>query len=125
MSEHHDVESLREIVRRGGRPEYLFFWGHTARGTVISKECLSQWYPARFEVDGCVFPTAEHYMMYHKARLFGDEDTAERLLDTPTPRDAKALGRRVKQFDEAMWNEHRFAIVVNGNLAKFSQTPSL
>src|SRR5688500_17744976 len=120
-----NLESLRDAVRRGERPEYLFFWGHTASRGVVGKECLSQWYPAAFAADGQVFPTAEHYMMYHKALLFGDRETAEQVLAAPTPKAAKALGRSVRGFAEPIWNAHRFGIVVNGNYARFSQNPLL
>jgi predicted NAD-dependent protein-ADP-ribosyltransferase YbiA (DUF1768 family) len=33
---------------------------------------LSQWYPALLTLDGNTYPTAEHWMMASKARLFGD-----------------------------------------------------
>src|SRR5262245_57924159 len=97
MSKIHDLESLREAVQRGARLKYLSFWGHSAsRPDEIGKECLSQWYPARFEVEGVVFPTAEHYMMYRKALLFGDQSCAELILQAPNPGAAKALGRAVR-----------------------------
>jgi len=121
----YDLESLRTAVRAGARPHYVFFWGHTASGTDLGAECFSQWYPATFQTDGRSFATAEHYMMFRKALLFGDEHTAERICAAPTPRAAKVLGRSVRGFDEAKWAEHRSHIVFDGNLAKFSQNPSL
>src|SRR5919106_494871 len=118
----HDLESLRNAVLSGARVEYLFFWGHTpANRDRIGKECLSQWYPARFELDGLSFPTAEHYMMYRKAVLFGDHETADRILHAPDPRAAKAIGRSVRGFVERVWRDHRSTIVADGNHAKFSQ----
>jgi len=59
-------------------------------------------------------------MMWHKARLFGDENTASRILDAPSPGHAKALGREVRGFDEATWVRERWDIVVAGSLAKFA-----
>jgi hypothetical protein len=35
------------------------------------------------------------------------------------------LGRHIKHFDDQIWQQHRFALVVAGNLAKFSQHPNL
>jgi ribA/ribD-fused uncharacterized protein len=61
---------------------------------------LSQWWPAPFTVDGLVFATAGHYMMWRKATLFGDDATAERILAAPHPHAAKALGGRVAGFDQ-------------------------
>jgi ribA/ribD-fused uncharacterized protein len=122
----HDVESLRDAVRSGARFDYLFFWGHTPRNRgAVGKECLSQWYPARFEIDGLSFPTAEHYMMHRKALLFGDHDTAEQILHAADARTAKALGRSVGGFVETTWREHRSSIVIEANDAKFSQSPEL
>ncbi|MCE6997517.1 NADAR family protein [Saccharothrix sp. S26] len=100
--------------------EYLFFWGHRARpGAPAGKHCLSQWWEAPFTVDGLTYPTAEHFMMWGKARLFDDAETAERVLAARTPGEAKALGRRVRGFTEDAWVAHRLEIVVRGNLAKF------
>jgi len=39
------------------------------------------------------FATSEHYMMYCKALLFGDEVVAKRILESETPGEAKTLGR--------------------------------
>ena len=123
---HHDIESLRAAARSGARLKYLFFWGHTpASRDEFGKECLSQWYPARFEVDGTAFATAEHYMMYRKALLFSDHDAAEKIRRAPNPGAAKALGRSVRGFVDSIWLEHRSPIVVDGNYAKFSQSEAL
>jgi ribA/ribD-fused uncharacterized protein len=122
----HDLDSLREAVRSSKRVKFLFFWGHArSNAGLVGKECLSQWYPSRFEVGGLSFPTAEHFMMYRKALLFGDRGMAEQVLRAPNPGAAKALGRSVRGFREATWLAHRTAIVVEGNLAKFSQAPDL
>ncbi|WP_046245893.1 NADAR family protein [Hymenobacter terrenus] len=120
------VSDLQTAVAQGHQPEYLFFWGHTtpAHGAV-GKECFSQWYPATFEENGTRYPTAEHYMMAEKARLFGDDDTRAAILRTTHPNDAKRLGRKIAPFDEATWTAARMAIVVRGNALKFGQHPAL
>jgi ribA/ribD-fused uncharacterized protein len=100
--------------------KFLFFWGHQPeRDGSAGAGCLSQWWPAPFPADGREFATAEHYMMWRKAMLFGDASSAARILESPHPHAAKKLGGRVADFDEEVWKEHRFAIVVAGNLAKF------
>jgi hypothetical protein len=123
----HDLQSLQEAVRRGIPLEFLFFWGHTAKHEhgPLGKECLSQWFGAPFTLDGRRFPTAEHYMMFQKALLFGDQQTADKILAAPNPGAAKALGRAVRGFVQATWDEHRSRIVVAGNEAKFGQNPDL
>lgn len=106
--------------------KYLFFWGHQPeRDGSAGKGCLSQWWEAPFSVDGLTFATAEHYMMWGKAQLFGDTATASRVLEATNPGQAKAFGREVRGFDEKAWAEHRLEIVVAGNTAKFSQHEEL
>ncbi len=104
----------------------LFFWGHQPKknGT-IGKSCLSQWYPAPFTVDDTTYHTAEHYMMAQKAKLFKDQTTFEQIIHVTSPKEAKLLGRQVKNFDQSAWEKHRLAIAVKGNYAKFSQSESL
>lgn len=106
--------------------KYLFFWGHTPKkGGVVGPECLSQWYPAPFEVDGVRFATAEHYMMWGKARLFGDERAAAKIVAAGHPQEAKNLGRTITGFDEDAWVASRLEIVTAGNVEKFRQNPDL
>jgi len=76
-------------------------------------------------VDGVRFATAEHYMMWRKARLFGDEEVAAQVLTARHPKQAKDFGRRVRGFEEEAWVAHRSEIVVDGNAAKFAQHPEL
>jgi ribA/ribD-fused uncharacterized protein len=114
------VEALREKVHEGAEPEYLLFYGHTpSKSGRVTASCLSQWWLDPFEVDGVVYPTAEHYMMAGKAELFGDHEKAQLIREAPDPKTAKVLGREVAEYDAAVWERHRFDIVVDGNLAKF------
>ncbi len=122
----YDVKSLIAAVEQGFQPHYLFFWGHQPQQSgQIGKECLSQWWPAIFTIEGVSYPTAEHYMMAEKARLFGDIQTCQAILAASQPSVAKRLGREVRGFDEALWSQQRFEIVVRGNKAKFSQNETL
>jgi ribA/ribD-fused uncharacterized protein len=105
---------------------YLYFWGHRrARDGSVGAGCLSQWWPVAFTDDGSTFASAEHYMMAHKAWLFDDHRTAAEILTAEHPGEAKTLGRKVRGFDEQVWNAHRFDIVVRGNIAKFGCDPDL
>lgn len=94
---------------------YKFFWGGI----------YSQWFESPFVIDGKEFNTCEQWMMWNKAKLFGDEDIAQQILDDPFPNNQKALGRKVKNFDDAKWMEVAYDIVVQGNRAKFSQNQKL
>lgn len=123
-----DSRFLADLRRRHSAGEtfkYVFFWGHQPGNSGITASCFSQWYEAPFVVEGQRYPTAEHYMMVQKAALFGDEMVQAQILQAPNPGAAKALGRQVRGFDSELWLEHRFAIVVRANEAKFTQNPAL
>ncbi len=95
--------------------EPVFFWGGI----------YSQWFRSRFEVDGVVYRTAEHYMMACKARTFGDKETLELILAEPDPSKAKQLGRQVKDWIDDIWTQVRFQHVCRGSYEKFRQNPAL
>jgi ribA/ribD-fused uncharacterized protein len=91
-----------------------------------SSSPFSQWYKCAFvDAHGRRYTSAEQYMMFKKAELFGDEEVAAAILKAESPRDIKALGRRVSGFDEIKWAAHREAIVLAGNLLKFRQNKRL
>lgn len=121
----HFVEELRSRFNAGEKLKYVFFWGHQKGKKGVSASCFSQWYDASFIVEGQRYPTAEHFMMAEKAALFGDQATRALVLKAPHPGAAKALGRQVRGFDESIWLENRFSIVVRANEAKFAQNPEL
>ena len=125
-NEIYSRESLLEAIQAGRKFEYIFFWGHrpTEDGS-ISASCCSQWFEAGFDVDGQFYPTAEHFMMAQKARLFADREMLGKILASKTPNEAKAFGRKVRGFKEDIWNENCFEFVVKGNIEKFSQNPRL
>jgi ribA/ribD-fused uncharacterized protein len=119
-------ETLAEHVAAGGMVEFLFFWGHTSKHSAnVDVSCLSQWFLRPFEIDGTVYPSAEHFMMAEKARLFSDSLSLERILEAPAPADAKALGRGVRNYHDGRWATARVDAVLRGNLAKFGQHPDL
>lgn len=121
-----DAVELANRLAEGQRVKFLFFWGHQSeRDGRVGRGCLSQWWPAPFMVDGRSFTTAEHYMMWCKAMLFDDTDSAEAILRAPHPKQAKDLGRGVRGFDPQRWEKHRYGIVVAGSVAKFGQHSDL
>ncbi len=118
-----DRASLIDAQAAGRAFEFLFFFGHSGQG--VSRQCLSQWYEAPFEVDGIRFRTAEHFMMFKKAALFADDEMRDAIVAAETPGAAKALGRKVRGFDQAEWEANRLAVVTAGSVAKFGQNPEL
>lgn len=120
-----NIKELQEQIQKGKKFNYLFFWGHTQKiQDVADKSCFSQWYPRGFTLDDLYYPTAEHYMMVQKAKLF-EPSCMEMVLNAKTTKEVKLLGRSIKNFDEQIWSEKSFDIVVQANMAKFSQHEDL
>jgi hypothetical protein len=86
---------------------------------------FSQWYRCSFTVGEATFNCAEQFMMHGKAKLFDDPETAALILAADHPREHKALGRKVKRFDDKRWKQERETIVMAGNRAKFTQNAEL
>ena len=95
--------------------KYTFFWNGI----------LSNWYHSKFVLEGIQFNCVEQYMMWKKAILFHDGITAMLILQTSNPKEQKALGRKVKDFDKEVWESNCKEIVYNGCYAKFIQNPEL
>ncbi|MDE7292989.1 MAG: NADAR family protein [Oscillospiraceae bacterium] len=86
---------------------------------------LSNWYLSDFVFEGVKFSSAEQYMMYQKARVFGDTDIAGEILKTDNVGKIKALGRSVENYDEGVWDGLRQVIVYRGLVQKFAQNEEL
>src|SRR4051794_19308895 len=94
-----DLTELRRLCSAGEQYRYIVFWGHQpSKDGQITQTCLSQWYAAPFEIERVRYPTAEHWMMASKARLFADKESLHQILEAADPKTAKALGRQVKNF---------------------------
>ena len=121
-----DLSSLRQRCTDGERFDYLYFWGHTPpKNGAINQSCLSHWYSSPFEIDGIIYPTAEHWLMASKARLFSDEVTLQKILEAPDPKSVKDLGRAVTSFDAVRWESSCPELAIQGNLSKFAQNQPL
>ena len=96
--------------------KHVLFWGSV----------FSNWATARFVVDGNEFRTSEQYFMYMKAKTFKDEEIAQEILKYGTnPKEAKKLGRKVKNYDDAVWNVKRYDIMYDAIKYKFDANPQM
>jgi ribA/ribD-fused uncharacterized protein len=94
---------------------FTFFWNGP----------FSQWYPSPFKIGDFYFNCAEQYMMAEKAKLFADDDAWRAIMKARDPKTQKALGRKVKRFNETLWNLHARTIVTIGSTAKYTQNQDL
>ena len=115
--------SIATFIHSAKKLKFVFFWKPNAE--VVNESCFSQWQPSPFSVDGDEYYCAEQYMMAEKARLFGDEEVEEEIMNTSDPKLMKALGRKVRNFDPQVWDKAKYSIVLNGNYYKFTQNKEM
>jgi ribA/ribD-fused uncharacterized protein len=98
--------------------KYYFFYK--------TRHPFSNWHPCKFEDEqGNEYNCSEQYMMAQKALLFGDKEIFEEIMEEPSPKFQKELGRKVKGFDSKIWNDNAKKIVYDGCKLKFEQNPNL
>lgn len=63
--------------------------------------------------------------MHMKAIHFKDYNTAAKIMKSESPKQQKAYGRRVANYDEKEWEKVRESVMYEAIYAKFRQNPSL
>lgn len=121
----YNTDIIKQIAKENPAIAIIYFWGHTPNPKKMTAACFSQWYDCGFVVDGVNYHTTEQYMMAGKARLFGDDEILQEIMSADNPYAYKKLGRKIRGFDQVLWDANKYDIVVAGNKAKFGQNPSL
>ena len=117
---------LQQEFAQGNTKDMCHFWGHhPSKSGKITKSCFSQWWKQGFRARSHTFLYAEQYMMASKARLFGDDEILKQILACDNPKQIKDFGRKVRGFDEEVWNQFKYTIVLLGNWHKFNQNRDL
>jgi ribA/ribD-fused uncharacterized protein len=86
---------------------------------------FSNFYEVDFEMDGVKFKSAEHAFQYAKAKKFGDEVHAEKILKAKSAQSAKAFGKKVANFKEPEWTAEKEEIMRKIIRAKFRSNPEI
>ena len=71
------------------------------------------------------FKTVEHFFQAQKAKVFKDDEMYTKIQKAKTSKAAKALGQKVKDFNQDVWESKRDEIMKEGVRAKFVQHPNL
>ena len=117
---------LQQEFAAGRKRELCLFWGHQpSEDGQLTKSCLSQWWMEDFYTTADSYLCMEQYMMAAKAELFGDKEIRDQILKCSDQKQIKALGRKVRGFDQKVWDKFKYAIVLLGNWHKFSQNREL
>ena len=120
------LEQVQKEYSEGVKQQYNMFWGHQpSKDGSITKSCFSQWWMAEFYYPEETYCCMEQFMMAMKAEVFGDEEIKKQIMNASSQKQIKELGRKVRNFDEKVWNEVKYAIVLNGNYFKFTQNEEL
>jgi ribA/ribD-fused uncharacterized protein len=86
---------------------------------------MSQWYIAPMKMGDATYNCCEQRMMARKAVLFDDAATLAKIMEEADPDKQKKLGRRVKNFDKALWEAASREVVYEANLPNSPKTPNL
>lgn len=116
------TRKLRKGGGEEGEPPVLFLGAGEDQGEFRAFSNDAE-YP--IEIEGVQYPTVEHYYQAMKAKEFGDEEAQKKILDSRTPKVAKALGRKVKNFMKEVWDDKKRDIMTRAVRAKFVQHPEL
>lgn len=101
--------------------KFIFFWKQTEK----PYGCFSNWYRSNFILEDIKFNCVEQYMMWKKAKIFGDDSKATEILSVVNPWEQKAKGREVKNFDKAVWDKVCKQVVYDACKAKFEQNTKM
>lgn len=100
----------------------IAFFGHGQRQEWAF---MSNFYPCEIEDEGIKFTTSEQYYMYQKAKIMGDVQTADAIIEAKSPSDAKVLGKRIMPFSQILWNQRKTQVMKRALHLKFANSPIL
>lgn len=93
---------------------YVYFWNGP----------FSNFYRTNIKIKNLEFYSSEQAFMFMKAKMF-DPSLCEKILNTSNPKEAKRLGRLVKNYNDEKWNSVRYEIMKKILFLKFSQNEKL
>ena len=95
--------------------KYVFFW---------KEEPFCNFTKCKIRIDynfeSYDFTSSEQLFMWYKAKFFGDEETAEKILKSTRPEEARRLGRTVKNYDDKTWDIYQARVFEICKIQKFN-----
>jgi hypothetical protein len=85
---------------------------------------LSNFYPAKFVIDGTQYCSNEQYYQAQKAITAKDNGALDQIMSTEDPSEHKRLGSSIK-VNADLWDTKSTEIMHNGLMAKFDQNREL
>lgn len=91
----------------------------------------SNWYsPSVFTItdevfEDITFSNSEAAFMYCKAMFFGDSFIANLIYKDQNPKNCKAYGHQIKNYNDDLWTKVRFEVMYDVCKAKFAQNSAM
>jgi len=85
---------------------------------------MSNFYKTIFtDKDGIKYNCSEQYFMYHKCKIFDPKNNIllETIITETSATKIKKYGRQVQNFNDIIWKEKRFNIMLEALRLKFNQ----
>ena len=101
-------------------PPPVFFFSKTPENREFSN-----FFEVDFVMDDVRFKSAEHAFQYVKAKTFGDDAIAEKILKAKSAQSAKAFGKKVANFKDDEWNAKKDDVMRAIVRAKFRTNPTI
>lgn len=86
---------------------------------------MSNFHPCEFVIDGTKYSCNEQYIQSQKASLFSDDIAQSRIMNASSPYKMKAIGSRIRNFEQSKWLGKAKQVAKKGALHKFQQNRSL
>ena len=89
---------------------------------------MSNFYATNFtDKDGIKYNCSEQYFMYWKCKTFDSENEQllKDILKEISATKIKLYGRQVKNYNDTIWNEKRYGIMLDALRLKFNQNLSI
>ncbi|KAI6226639.1 hypothetical protein M3Y95_00641800 [Aphelenchoides besseyi] len=100
--------------------------GKTYRIFYSKRNYFHSFYPNEMlYLNGKNFQTAQHYFAYTKAKTFGDNQMAKKILNEPSGRQVQVMSFNLRNFDRKKWDAMSYKVMVRALKAKFFQNGNL
>jgi len=110
----------RLVKEEAPKQEILFFMDKAPENAEFTR-----FYESVFTIEDVPFKTAEHAYQAMKAKMFGDEESYQKILKAKSGQSAKSFGKKVAGYVEAAWGEKKEQVMRDILRAKFTQNPTI
>jgi ribA/ribD-fused uncharacterized protein len=121
MSLHNCLKNQKSAIMSDNTPIY-FFGQNNCNGY------MSNFFTSYFvDEEGNKFNCSEQYFMYRKCKRFDAYNTRllNAILNETNPSVIKKYGRAVKNYDDDIWNNERYDVMVEALRLKFNQNEDI